>query len=251
MPHLARQLLLLLILLQGCATTSDDEYEGMSAEAIYTKARSELEDGAYQEAITTLNRLEANYPYGLYAQQAQLDTAFAYYKDDQPDAAIAAANRFIKLHPRHENVDYAYYLRGLAAYPLELDTFDRLTGQKKSDHDPQRIRMSFQYFDDLVRRYPNSQYRQDAVEKMVRLRNTLAEYELNVANYYFRRGAYLAAANRAQYIIENYPKTAVIEPALELMASAYQQLELDDLAKDTQRILELNRTTPAPPLPTN
>lgn len=244
-------LLVTMLFLAACSSnqTKEEEMEGWSAEKIYEKSQQQMAAGAYQEVIETLGKLEARFPYGPYAQQAQLDSAYAYYMNEEPDAAIAAANRFIKLYPRSPKVDYAYYLRGLVTYTLEIGRIEQITGQDKADRDPQRIRQSFQYFDELVKNFPKSRYRADAVERMVKLRNTLADYEIRVADYYFRRGAYLAAANRAKYVVENYPKTPAIPEAVKLLSKAYDQLHLSDLAKDTRRVEELNPPNPNPAPP--
>ncbi len=225
----------------GCAAIEEDETSSWTARQFYQEAQTAIKEGNYEGAIDFFSKLEARYPYGHYAQQAQLETAYIHYKADEPDAAIAAAERFIKLHPKHKSVDYAYYLRGLASYNLVPDTLERWTGQDLSERDPQRARESFNYFRTLVTRFPETQYRKDAVKRMQELRNSLAMHEIKVANYYLRRGTYLAAANRAKYVIENYPKTPAVTDALKIMIKAYRQLKLDDLADDATRVLQLNQ----------
>ncbi|NOR51391.1 MAG: outer membrane protein assembly factor BamD [Gammaproteobacteria bacterium] len=226
----------------GCATiVEEDETASWSARQFYQEAQKAIKEGDFQSAIDLFSKLEARYPYGHYAQQSQLETAFIHYKNDEPGAAIAAADRFIKLHPQHKSVDYAYYLRGLASYSLDPDTLERWTGQDLSERDPQRTRESFNYFRILITRFPETKYRKDAVKRMRELRNSLAQHEVNVANYYLRSGTYLAAANRAKYVIENYPKTPAVTDALKIMAEAYRQLKLDNLADDAESVLKLNR----------
>ncbi len=226
----------------GCATIEEDKTADWSARKLYLEAKKEMSASRFSNAIDYFTKLEARYPYGSYAQQAQLDIAYVHYKAEEPEAAIAAADRFIKLHPQHKNVDYAYYLRGLASYNIEPGTIERWTGQEdRAERDPQRTRESFNYFRTLVTRFPETQYRKDAIMRMYALRNSLAQHEIFVANYYLRRGIYLAAVNRAKYVIENYAKTEAVTDALMIMIEAYRQLELPDLATDAERVLELNQ----------
>ncbi len=240
--HLITILLSLVILgTIGCATIEEDETATWTAKRFYQEAQKAIKEGYYSSAIDYFSKLEARYPYGHYAQQAQLETAYIHYKSDEPNAAIAAADRFIKLHPQHKSVDYAYYLRGLASFNLVPDTLERWAGQEPSERDPQQARDSFNYFKVLVTRFPKSQYRKDAIKRMHELRNSLARHEVHVASYYLDRGTYLAAANRAKYVIENYPKTPAVTDALEIMTEAYRQLKLDDLADDAAQVLKLNR----------
>lgn len=225
----------------GCASIEEDETAGWNARQFYQEAQKAIKEGDYEGAIDYFSKLEARYPYGHYAQQAQLETAYMHYKAEEPDAAIAAAERFIKLHPQHKSVDYAYYLRGLASYNLVPGTLERWAGQQRSERDPQRARESFNYFRTLVTRFPETKYRKDAIKRMRELRNNLAQHEVHVADYYLRRGTYLAAANRSKYVIENYPGTPAVIEALKIMTKAYRQLKLDDLADDAERVLILNQ----------
>ncbi|MCW8826836.1 MAG: outer membrane protein assembly factor BamD [Gammaproteobacteria bacterium] len=226
----------------GCASIETDETADWNARQFYQQAQEAIKIGDFESAIDYFSKLEARFPYGHYAQQAQLETAYIHYKAEEPDAAIAAADRFIKLHPLHKSVDYAYYLRGLASYNLVPDTFERWTGQDRSERDPQRARESFNYFRVLVTRFPETKYRAEAIKRMQSLRNSLAKHEIHVAKYYLRRGTHLAAANRAKYVIENYPKTPAVTDALKVMIEAYRQLKLDDLANDAEEVLKLNQT---------
>jgi outer membrane protein assembly factor BamD len=229
-----------LLLLAGCSTLGKDETEDWTVEKFYQEAKDALDNGNYADAVDKYTRLEARYPYGRYAQQAQLETIYAYYKDNEPASAVAAADRFIKLHPRHPNVDYAYYLRGLATFNQGRGTFEGILKQDRAKRDPASLRESFNYFKELVTRYPDSQYTPDAIERMTELRNTLARHELVVADYYLRRGSYLAAANRGKYVLENYQRSAAIPDALVLMVKAYRLMGMEELANDTLRVLELN-----------
>lgn len=229
-----------LLLLAGCSTISEDMTENWSVERFYEEAKSALDNGDYAGAIDKFTRLEARYPYGRYAQQAQLETIYAYYKDNEPASAVAAADRFIKLHPRHPNVDYAFYLRGLATFNQGKGASEGIFKQDRAKRDPASLRESFNYFRELVTRYPDSQYTPDAIERMTELRNTLARHELVVADYYMRRGSYLAAANRGKYVLENYQRSTAIPDALALMVRAYRLMGTEDLANDALRVLELN-----------
>lgn len=230
------------ITLSACSLfpTEGDAPGDESAELLYKEGKAALDSGDYQTAIERFETLEARYPFGRYAQQALLEIAYAYYKYDEPDSAITTAERFIKLYPQHEHTDYAYYIRGLASYNLARGFLDRMFDVDPSERNPRRARESFQYFSELVQRFPDSEYSQDALQRMVQLRNNLARYEVHVANYYFKRSAFLAAANRARYVVENYDRTPSIPDALGIMIKSYRKLDLDQLAKDTQQILELN-----------
>ena len=235
-------LCLLSLLLSACATTSDDHFEddGKTAAALYEEAKSALEQEDYETAIQRLETLEARFPFGKYAQQAQLDMAYAYFKFEEPQSATSAANRFIKLYPRHPYVDYAYYLKGLIQFNQGRSFFDRFAKENQAKRDPEAARKSFSYFSELVRRYPRSKYAKDAIERMTFLRNNLALHELFVAQHYMARGAYVAAANRAKHIIQYYQKSPSTPDALIVLSEAYKELKLDDLANDSQRVYDLN-----------
>jgi outer membrane protein assembly factor BamD len=225
--------------LTGCATTGDDDEKAdWTANDFYTQAKKDLKSGYYESAIENFETLEARFPFGDYAEQAQIETIYAYYKFEEYDSAIAAADRFIKLHPTHPRVDYAYYMRGLASFHKKDAPLDALFPQDPSLRDPSSARESFNYFADLVKRYPNSKYVPDAVMRMQYQRNTLAKHEINVANYYLKRGAYVAVVNRAKYVVEHYPQTPAVPQALELLNVAYAKLDMNDLATDAKRILE-------------
>jgi outer membrane protein assembly factor BamD len=236
-------ILMFALLLNGCAIfgepTELDDTKGWSAERIYQAGEEKMRDKDYEKAIVYFQKLESRYPHGRYATQAQLETAYAYYKKQEPILAVAAADRFIKLHPNHPNVDYAYYLKGLAVFN-ERGVLEKLSKQQVSDRDPRSLRDSFVTFRELVTRYPNSRYAKDATQRMVYLVNSLAEHELHVARYYMKRQGYIAAVNRTKYVIEYYPQSPSVEEALVIMISAYDLLGLDDLKNDTLRILKTN-----------
>lgn len=233
-----------LVILFGCAGSKEDEttdqYADWSAEQFYQEAKSELVQHHYDRAVKLYEKLEARYPFGKYATQAQLDVSYAYYKNDEPDSAIAAADRFIKLNPTHPNVDYAYYIKGLTNYNRGISFVDRFVPTDSSQRDMGPTLDSYKDFEELVKRFPNSRYSTDSRQRMIALRNNLAMHEIHVADFYMRRKAYLAAARRCNEVIRKYQRTQAVPVALEIMEQAYRKLELDDLADDAKRVFELN-----------
>lgn len=236
-------ILMFTLLLNACAIFGDptelDDTKGWTAERIYQEGADKMRDKDYEKAIVYFSKLESRYPNGRYAAQAQLETAYAYYKKQDPVLCVAAAERFIKLHPNHANVDYAYYLKGLAVFN-ERGVIEKLSEQQISDRDPRALRDSFVTFKELVSRFPKSRYVKDATQRLVYLSNSLSEHELHVARYYMKRKAYVAAVNRAKYVLEYYPQSPGVEQALVIMISAYDLMSLEDLKNDTLRILKTN-----------
>jgi len=234
--------LLVAALLAGCALLPEqiDETKGWSAQRLYSEAKEAMSDGNYKTALEYLDKIQARYPFGRYAQQAQLDTIYIQYKDGEPDAALAAADRFIKTNPRHPYVDYAYYMKGLVNFERSNTLFDRLAPNDRSKTDTATARQSYNDFSELVRKFPNSQYAEDARQRILFLHNNLAAYEANVADYYLRRGAYVAAVNRAKYVLETYARTPAVEDALGIMTQAYVKMGMPQLAADSLRVLERN-----------
>ncbi len=242
-PKLRLPLVLLALgLLSACSLLPEeiDETKNWSASKLYYTAKDNLAEGNFERAIKLFESLEARYPYGAYAQQAQLEMAYAYYKDNEPVSAVAASERFIKLHPNHPNVDYAYYLRGLANFVEDQSFFARFGDQDMSDRDPKSAREAFEAFQQLASRFPDSKYTPDAVARMKYLVNALAASEVSVARYYYKRGAYVAAANRGKYVLEHYQQSPALEEALAVMTRSYEQLGLNDLRDDALRVLKLN-----------
>ena len=244
-----RRILTLLLLssflatgLSGCGLLPEqiDETKNWSAAKLYGSAKEHLVEGNYAEAVKMFEKLEARYPYGAYAQQSQLEVAYAYYKDNEPASAIAACDRFIKLHPNHPNVDYAYYLKGLANFVEDTSTLAQLADQDMSERDPKSAREAFEAFQVLATRFPQSKYAADAIGRMKYLVNNLASHEVRVARYYYRRGAYVAAVNRAKYALENYRQSPALEEGLAIMAKSYDKLNLLDLRDDALRVLKHN-----------
>jgi len=228
----------LVLLLASCSSTDEDAYA--SEQMLYQKIQNSLQASQWDRAITLLNRIEAEFPFGKFAEQAQLELIYAYYQSNEPDAAIAAADRFIRLNPMHEKVDYAYYMRGLAAFTQSQSIIERFMPTDITQRDPGAARESFGYFSQLVDRHPNSEYAWDATQRMIYLRNLLARYELHVASYYFTRGAYVAALNRGQFVIENFPTAPATPDALATVVQAYELLGMHDLAEKTLAILVAN-----------
>ncbi len=208
---------------------------------LYSEAAAELAASNYARAIEYYEKLEARYPFGRYAMQSQLDVAYAHYKAEEPESAIAAADRFIKLYPQHPYVDYAYYLKGIVNYNRSVGFLDRYIPIDPSQRDPGSALDAFQDFAALVRSFPDSKYAPDAHQRMVFLRNNLAKNEIHVARYYMKRQAYVAAANRCKHVIEHYQRTSAVEDALEILIEAYKHLGEDKLAADVERVLTLNR----------
>ena len=224
----------------GLLTDIEDETRGWSAQKLYAEAKDSLNSRNYDQAIKYYEKLEARYPFGRYAQQAQLEIAYAYYKDSEPAQAIAAAERFIKLHPNHPNVDYAYYLRGLANFNEDLGWTGYVSGQDFTERDPKAAREAFDAFKDLATRFPESRYTPDAVARMNYLVNMLASHEIHVARHYMKRGAYVAAANRAQFALNTYPRAPANEEGLVILVRAYDALGVTDLRADAERVLKKN-----------
>lgn len=236
-------ILLSALFFTGCSYfggDKEDETETWSAERLYAEAKGALDSGNYTRAVEYYEKLEGRFPFGVYGQQALLDLCYAYYKNDETDAAVSAAERFIKLYPQNAHVDYAYYVKGLANFNRGKGFTERYLPIDAAQRDPGSALQAFQDFSDLTRLFPESEYAEDAKQRMVYLRNLLAGHEVNVANYYMRRGAFIAAANRARYVIEKYPRTPAVPDALTIMAKAYKILDMKDLSEDAIRVLEMN-----------
>lgn len=234
-------ILLSALLLTACSGLEEkDETIAWSQQKLFTEATAEMDAGNYERAIKYYEILESRFPFGKYAHQSQLNLAYAYYRFQESESALAAADRFIKLHPRHPATAYAHYLKGLVNFNRSLGFFDRFLPTDTSQRDPGAALDSYKDFNEVVRLYPNSEYAEDAVRRMLYLRNNLARHEVHVARYYIKRGAYLAAANRAKYVVQNYQRTPALRDALEIMIDAYGRLGMDDLEYDARRVLALN-----------
>ena len=238
--HVKHLLLIATLALTAACSSQQVVDENLSETELYKQAQEQLDNKNYTPAVATLKALESRYPFGRYAEQAQLELIYAYYKNQEPEAAKAAAERFIRLHPQHPNVDYAYYLKGLASFEQDRGLLARFLPLDMTKRDPGAARDSFNEFAQLVNRYPNSRYAPDAKARMIYLRNLLAAYEVHVAHYYLKRDAYVAAANRGRYVVENFQETPAVGDGLAVMTEAYQRLGLDDLAATSLTTLKLN-----------
>lgn len=233
------------MLLAGCGggNTGNKEYDetrGWSAQRIYDEAKDEMNGSGYERAIKLYEVLEAKYPFGRYAQQAQMDIAYAYWKSSDFASAIAACDRFIKLYPNHANLDYMYYLRGLVNFNEDLGLLGKISRQDPTERDNKAARESFDTFKELVTRFPDSKYTPDARLRLKYLVYALGRYEVHVARYYMKRGAYVAAINRAQNVITVYPNTPTQEEALFIIWKAYQSMGMQQMAADARRVLDAN-----------
>ena len=224
----------------GMLPEEKDETLGWSANKLYGEAKDAQADATWDKAAKYLEKLEARFPYGRFAQQAQLELGYVYWKAGEAGSALAACDRFIKLHPNHPAVDYAYYLKGLVNFNEDLGFAGFVSAQDASERDPKAARESFDAFRELITRFPKSKYTPDAILRMNYLVNTMASQEVHVARYYIGRGAYIAAANRAQNAIKTYPNAPAIEEAMFIMVVAYDNLGMTDLRDDAERIMRKN-----------
>lgn len=224
-----------------------DEYANWTEEEFFDEAKTALREERWSKAVQLYEKLEARYPFGPYATQAQIDIAYAYYKNGEPDSALAAVDRFIKLNPAHPNVDYAYYLKGLVNYNRGIAFVDRFVPTDSSQRDPGSARDAYRDFQELIAKFPNSRYADDSRQRVTALRNNLAMYELHVADFYMRRWAYLAAARRATEVVRNYQRTPAVPKALKIMEDAYRKLEMVELADAAARVYALNYGDSLPP----
>jgi outer membrane protein assembly factor BamD len=230
------------VLLAACGLLPEvqDETKGWSAQKLYAEAKNELSNRNFEQAIKYYEKLEARYPYGRFAQQAQIEIGYAYYKNGDSAQALASVERFIKLHPNHPNVDYVYYLKGLVNFNDDLGWFGYISGQDLSERDPLAASQAFDAFKDLVNRYPDSRYVPDSIDRMNYLVNALASHEIHVARYYMKRGAPVAAANRVQYSLKTYPQAPANEEGLLILVKAYDAMGLKDLRDDAERVMMKN-----------
>lgn len=228
-------LALVATLLVGCS--SSEISPDLQEQELYQQAQSSLDAGRYSTAVDQLEALDTRFPFGSYAEQAQLELIYAYYKIDNWEAARAAASRFIRLHPDHPQIDYAYYMRGLAAYQAGRFSLEGLELIDISKRDLGASRDAYVDFGELVRRYPDSPYAADARQRIVYLRNVIARHELNVADFYLRKGAYVAAVERGRWVIEHYPRSTASRDALAAMVEGYLGLGMRDRAMEVLRVL--------------
>lgn len=235
-------LLLIITVLAGCATTPDqeDDVSKWSANKLYREAKESIRVEDYLSAIDHLESLEGKFPFSPYTKQARLDLAYVYYLSGEAESSIAAADRFIKLHPQHPKVDYAYYLRGVALFEEYTGFFAEAFKQDPAHRNPDGARRAYGYLAELIQRFPKSEYARDAQQRLVHLRNRMASYEVFVAQYYLKRDAYVAALNRGKYVLEKFNNTPAVADALVVMVKAYRKMDMPKLASDTLRVLTLN-----------
>ncbi|MFN9028846.1 MAG: outer membrane protein assembly factor BamD [Betaproteobacteria bacterium] len=225
-------------LLAACGSLDKDPTAKWDADRIYREAQTEMSANNWQAARRLLERLESRFPFTRYAQQAQIEIAYTYYKEGESAQAISAADRFLKLNPNHPNADYAQYLKGLATFADDLGLLGRFLDP--TTRDPKAMREAFDTFKELVNRWPNSKYAEDATQRMNWLVNALAQSEVNVARYYLRRGAYIAAVQRAQGALREFQGTPAAEEALAVLVKAYEALQMTELRADAERVLNAN-----------
>ncbi len=249
-------ILLVAATMGGCNLLPEvkDPLANLTAEQLYRQAKDAMSEGNFTKAVKLYETLEARFPYGRYAQQAILEGAYASYRLGETATAIAACDRFIRTYPNHPSVDYAYYLKGLVYFREDQGLIGYVYELDLSEREPKSMRESFLAFKELVAKFPDSKYTQDSLDRMRYLSNSLALYEVKVARYYYNRGAYVAAVNRAQTALIAYPRTPAEESALELLIKSYDKLGMPQLRDDSEQILR--RTFPdseyfagAPPKP--
>jgi outer membrane protein assembly factor BamD len=232
--------LMVAVALAGCASDAKDIDRNKTAAKLYEEAREEAAAGAYDRAAKLFERLEGVAAGTLLAQQAQLERAYLLYRQQETAQALSTIERFLKLHPTSPAADYAYYLQGVVNFNDDLGLFGKLTSLDLSERDQQASRDAYQSFRQVVERFPESRYVPDARQRMIYIVNSLASYEVHVARYYYQRGAFVAAANRAQQAVQDYRDVQAIEEALAVMASSYDKLGLVQLRDDTNRVLQKN-----------
>nr|WP_315496507.1 outer membrane protein assembly factor BamD [uncultured Rhodoferax sp.] len=228
------------LVVAGCSSAPIDKTAGMSPNRLYAEAKDEMGSSQWDKAVPLLEKLEARAAGTPLAQQAQLDKAYAHYKAAEPAQALATLDRFIKLHPASPALDYAIYLKGIINFNDDLGLLSSITRQDLSERDQKAAKESFESFKELVARFPDSRYAPDARQRMAYIVGSLAQYEVHVARYYYKRGAYLAAANRAQQAVTDYRDVPAIEEALFILYKSYDALGMEQLRDDAKRILEKN-----------
>lgn len=233
-------MLLTFSLIAGCSSSNKQQVPDEPLEVLYKQAQSKLNNGDYEKASQILEALDSRYPFGPYATQVQMQLIYAYYKNGDTAQTVANIDRFIRLNPTHKDIDYIYYMRGLANMQEDYNFFHDIFGMDRSERDPSYARQAFRDFQTILKNYPQSVYASDARSRAVYLKNRLAKLDLSVANYYVKREAWLSAANRAKYLIENYPDTEMTKPALEIMVQSYEKMDLPELAKHAKDMLAAN-----------
>ncbi len=226
--------------LTGACSSTKEKHKGFSADKIYEMAKKDLDNGDFATAVKLYEELESRFPFANVSRQGQLDLMYAYYKNRAPESAEDQADQFIRENPAHPRVDYAYYIKGLSTFEGIPNFIERWFRADLNKRPPIDARKSFQAFQSLVQKYPNSDYATDARQRMIFLRNKLADYEIAVASYYLKRGAYVGAINRCKYELENYDGAPSTRTALRIMVDAYAKLGMPDLSANASRVLAEN-----------
>ena len=235
-----------LLVITGCASSREahqTRLKEQSAQQLYAEAQESMKLGNWRTAVEKLEYLDSLYPFGPFSQQSQLDLIYAYYQNADSESAISSADRFIRQNPSHAHLDYVYYMKGLVHFYSELGFLREAFAAESSQRDASNLDKSFKEFSDLIKRYPNSEYVGDARQRMVYLRERLAAHEMHAANYYVKRKAWLAAANRARNVIEQFPGSMATSDALVLMVQSYNKMEMTALANESKQVLALNFPT--------
>lgn len=227
----------------GCSLFTKEQEPILTVEAYFNKGHEALNESEWDNAIKNFEKLRSVYPYGTWSEQASLELAYAYFRNNEPQSAVREIEEFIRLYPRHTRLPYAMYLKGLARESTTRSFLDNyISDPSRRDSEP--LRLAYQDYVNLIQRYPNSQYAEDAKLRLVRLRNSLARHEMQVAEFYVERQAWLAAAKRAQYVLENYPQTPSSQRALQIMSKAYETLGLEQSANEVKQVMNLNKIKP-------
>tara|TARA_B110000211_G_C14045773_1_gene538855 strand:+ start:20 stop:781 length:762 start_codon:yes stop_codon:yes gene_type:complete len=235
--------LTLMLALVGCSGTNEKEIEKIpdkSAQALFADARESLDNGLYQKAIQILSAIDSRFPYGPISHQVQLDLIYAYYKSGDAAQGLALTDRFLRLNPAHANLDYVYYMRALINIATQENLFQDLAGIDRSDRDPTAARDAFNDLKIVLEKYPESKYAADSRQRMIAIKSRLAKYELSVARYYYKRGAFVSSANRGKYIVEYFSPSPETEAALEIMIMCYEELGLTELQTNAKQVLAAN-----------
>jgi len=234
--------LALAISIVGCSSSENeiDKVPDKSAQALFTDARQALDSGLYKKAIQLLSAIDSRFPYGPISHQVQLDLLYAYYKSGDAAQGIALADRFIRLNPTHQNIDYVYYMKALINIDTETNLFQDLAGIDRSDRDPTASRDAFNDLKKIITNYPDSKYAADAQLRMKSIKSRLAKYELAIARFYLKREAYASAANRGRYVVEYFAPSPEVEEALVIMITCYDKMGLTDLMNNAKQVLAAN-----------
>jgi len=243
-------LIITTLTLQGCSSITSlvaKEDSEKTVEEFYQSATTAFKAGMWDTAIKEYEKLKSFYPYGKYTEQSYTELAYAYYRYSEPESAIRELDEFMRLFPKHPNIDYALYLKALAADSVNKSWLDKFVTDP-ANRDTKSALRAYQYYNELIQRFPKSRYTIEATKRLVVLKNQMARHELLVAQFYFDKQAYLAAANRATYILENYPQAVVTLDSLTLLEQAYQKLEMPEVAQDVQKVIALNQDRLQPTL---